>query len=74
MKIGFRKPSLKGRIAARTSFKRMWKSKARLPRGAGALRNPRKAAYNRVYKRTTRGVGCMMKKLIMASLLLVLRF
>lgn len=57
MKFGFRKPSIKKRIAARTSVKRMVKNSLGLkaPRGLGWLTNPKKAAYNRVYNRTSRG-------------------
>jgi hypothetical protein len=57
VKFGFRKPSLKKRIAARTSLKRVIRHRMGLkaPRGWGWLTNPRKAAYNRVYNRTTRG-------------------
>ena len=65
MKFGFRKPSLKKRIAARTSLKRAIRHRMGLkaPRGWGWLTNPRKAAYNRVYNRTTR--GCL--DLVMAA-------
>ena len=65
MKFGFRKPSLKKRIAARTSVKRAIRHRLgfKAPRGWGWLTNPRKAAYNRVYNRTTR--GCLV--LIMAA-------
>jgi hypothetical protein len=58
VKFGFRKPSIKKRIAARTSWKRVVRHSLGLkaPRGWGWLTNPRKAAYNRVYNRTT--VGC----------------
>jgi len=58
MKFGVRKPSLKRRVAARTSPKRFVRHKLGLkaPRGAGWLTDPKKAAYNRVYKRTTVGV------------------
>lgn len=60
MKIGFRTPSLKKRIAARTSLKRVARHSLgiKAPKGAGFITNPRKAAYNRIYSRTTRGVGC----------------
>lgn len=56
MKFGFRKPSLKKRIAARTSVKRAIRHRMglKVPRGWGWLTNPRRAAYNRVYNRTTR--------------------
>lgn len=59
MKTGFRKPSLKKRIAARTSWKRVVRHSLgiKAPRGWGWLTNPKKAAYNRVYNRTT--VGCL---------------
>jgi hypothetical protein len=55
MKIGFRTPSLTKRIAARTSWKRVVRQNLGLkaPRGWGWLTNPRKAAYNRIYNRTT---------------------
>jgi hypothetical protein len=57
VKIGFRVPSLKKRIRARTSWKRALRHRAGLkaPRGWGWVTNPKKAAYNRVYQRTTRG-------------------
>jgi hypothetical protein len=58
--VTYRKPffhirrlSLKGRIAARTSLKRMIRAKVRAPRGFGILTNPKKAIYNRVYRRRT---------------------
>lgn len=55
MKFGVRKPSLKRSFAARTSPKRIIKSKLGLkaPRGWGWATNPKKAAYNRVYNRTS---------------------
>lgn len=55
MKFGFRTPSLKKRIAARTSWKRIVRHSMGLkaPRGYGWLTNPRRALYNRVYHRTT---------------------
>jgi hypothetical protein len=45
------------RISARTSLKRYVRINLGLkaPRGWGWITNPRKAAYNRVYNRTTRG-------------------
>ncbi len=57
VRFGFRVPSLKKRISARTSLKRYARNSLGLkaPRGWGWLTNPRKAAYNRVYNRTTRG-------------------
>lgn len=63
MKFGFRMPSLKKRIAARTSWKRMVRHSMGLkaPRGWGWLTNPRKAAYNRIYSRTTFGLGDLFR-------------
>jgi len=58
--FGVRVPSLKKRLAVRTSVKRFVRHSRGLkaPRGWGWLTNPKKAAYNRVYRRTT--VGCCM--------------
>ena len=55
MKFGVRKPSLRKSIAARTSAARFVRHSLGLkaPRGWGWLTNPRKAAYNRLYSRTT---------------------
>ncbi len=55
MKFGFRKPSVRKRIGARTSWKRFVRHSLgiKAPRGYGWLTNPRKAAYNRIYNRTT---------------------
>ena len=48
---------VKKRIAARTSWKRIVRHSMDLkaPRGYGWLTKPRKAAYNRIYSRTSRG-------------------
>lgn len=66
MKIGFRIPSIKKRIAARTSVKRYIRHSMGLkaPRGWGWLTNPKKAAYNRVYNKTTK--GCMLSFVILS--------
>ena len=53
MKFGIRKPSIRRSIAARTSVRRMIRSKIRAPRGYGFITNPKKAAYNRIYNRTS---------------------
>lgn len=58
-----RTPSLKGRIAARTSIKRMVRAKVRAPRGFGFLSNPKKAVYNRLYRRRTVSVFTLLAKL-----------
>jgi hypothetical protein len=71
MKFGFRVPSLRKRIAARTSWKRVvrhrlgWKA----PRGMGWITHPRKFMVNKVYRRTTR--GCLMIFLLPALVTLV---
>lgn len=59
MRFGIRRPSLRKRFAARTSLKRMVRHSLGLkaPRGFGWITNPRKAAYNRIYNRTTVGLG-----------------
>lgn len=59
MKFGLRIPSLKKRIAARTSVKRYVRHSMgfKAPRGWGFLTNPKKAIYNRIYNRTT--FGCL---------------
>lgn len=66
MKFGFRIPSLRKRIAARTSLKRIVRHSLGLkaPRGWGWLTNPRRALYNRMYYRTT--VGCAVPLLAIA--------
>jgi len=55
MKFGIRKPSLNKRIAARTSWKRVVRHSMgfKAPRGFGWFTNPKRAAYNRIYNRTT---------------------
>lgn len=58
MKYGIRKPSLKKSLSARTTgrAKRTIK-KAIMPgygqKGMGWIRNPKKAAYNKIYNKTT---------------------
>jgi hypothetical protein len=65
MKFGIRKPSLRKSLAARTSVKRMVKNSLGLkaPRGYGWLTNPKKAAYNRVYNRTSISWASLLRKL-----------
>ncbi len=74
MKFGFRTPSLNKRIAARTSVKRIIRHSLgfKAPRGYGWLTNPKKAAYNRVYNRTTK--GCVPALLLMITLTFSLIF
>jgi len=68
MKFGIRKPSLNKRIAARTSAKRLIKNALgiRAPRGWGWITNPKKAAYNKVYNKTSK--GCLILILIIPIL------
>lgn len=62
MKLGLRIPSIQKRIAARTSLKRVVRHSLGLkaPRGWGWFTNTKKAAYNRVYNRTTFGCGTLI--------------
>ncbi|MDG6146264.1 hypothetical protein NF717_11495 [Lactococcus formosensis] len=58
MKFGMRKPSIKKSIKARTTGKAKRKvKKALIPgygkKGIGYIKNPKKAVYNKVYKKTT---------------------
>ena len=58
MKIGMRKPSIKKSIGARTTGKaKRAVKKAVIPgyekKGSGWIKDPKKAAYNKVYKKTT---------------------
>ena len=63
MKFGIRTPSLKRRIAARTSWKRVVRHSLGLkaPRGMGILTNPKKALYNKVYNKTSVSVDDLLK-------------
>lgn len=67
MKFGFRTPSLKKSISAKTTgaLKRKVK-KAITPgyskKGMGIL-HPKKAIYNKVYKKTTFGLGDILKSI-----------
>lgn len=66
MKFGMRTPSLKRSISARTTgrAKRAVK-KALIPgygnQGMGWITNPKKAAYNKIYRKTTFGLGDIFK-------------
>lgn len=58
MKFGMRKPSIKKSIKARTTGKAKRKvKKALIPgygkKGIGYIKNPKKAVYNKAYKKTT---------------------
>lgn len=66
MKLGFRTPSIKKSISARTTgrAKRALK-KSVIPgygkKGTGWLKNPQKAVYNKVYSKTTFGLRDLFK-------------
>jgi hypothetical protein len=70
MKFGFRTPSLRKRIAARTSIKRYVRHSLgfKAPRGWGWLTNPKRAAYNRVYNRTS--FGCVVPVIAFCAVML----
>lgn len=66
MKFGFRKPSLKKSFKARTAGKMKRKiKKAIVPgygkKGMGWIKNPKKAAYNKVYRKTTKSIFDLFK-------------
>ena len=67
MKIGIRKPSIKKSLKARTTgkLKRALKSEI-VPlynqKGTGIVKNPKKAVYNKVYKKTTFSIFDLFKK------------
>lgn len=66
MKFGMRKPSLKKSIKARTTGKaKRAIKKAIIPgygrRGSGWIKNPRKAAYNKAYRKTTFSIFDLFK-------------
>lgn len=73
MKIGLRIPNLNKRIAARTSVKRVIRHNLGLkaPKGWGWLTDPEKAAYNRIYNKTTRGCMLLLMGIPLLFMLLV---
>ena len=66
MKFGIRRPSIRKSIAARTSWKRYMRQSLGLkaPRGYGWVTNPKRAAYNRVYSRSTISFWSLLRKLL----------
>lgn len=65
MRFWLRKPSLAKMIWARTSPSRfiahsLW---VKMPRGYWFLRNPKKAAYNKIYYRSTFSIAGIIKAL-----------
>jgi len=57
MKFGFRIPNFNKRLAARNSIKRVLRHNLgmKVPKGMGWITNPKRAAYNRIYSRTSKG-------------------
>ena len=68
MKFGFRIPSITKRIAARTSVKRIIRHNLgfKAPRGMGWITDPKKAMYNKVYNKTSR--GCLVSVVFLFSM------
>lgn len=66
LKIGMRKPSIKKMISSRTSPKRFVRHNLGLkaPKGYGWITNPKKAAYNKIYNKTTFSLFDVVKKLL----------
>ncbi len=64
MKFGLRTPSLKRSLRARTSWKRAVRNAGlKAPKGAGWITNPKRAAYNRAYSRTSVSLWSLIRKL-----------
>ena len=61
MKFGFRTPSVKKRISARTTGRLKRSAKSVIPgygaKGMGLVKNPKKSLYNKVYHKTTVGTS-----------------
>ena len=74
MKFGFRIPSITKRIAARTSVKRIIRHNLgfKAPRGMGWITDPKKALYNKVYNKTSR--GCLVSVVLLLSMPIALAF
>ena len=67
----FRKPSFKKSLAARLSWKRAIRHRLGLKarRGLGVVTNPRRALYNRIYHRTTKGCGSRLMILLAVTII-----
>ena len=74
MKFGFRKPSLNKRISANTSTKRYVRHSlgVKAPKGYGFLTDPKKAAYNKVYNKTSK--GCLSSIILLATTFISIMF
>lgn len=67
MKFGMRKPSLKKSMKARTTGKLKRKAKGAInplygKKGTGWVRDPKRAMYNKVYRKTTFSIFDLFKK------------
>lgn len=77
MKFGPRKPSVKKRVKARTTGKAKRKIKSSInptygKKGSGWAKNPKRAAYNKTYNKTTK--GCLIPFLLIPFLSILLLF
>ena len=66
MKIGFRTPSIKKSVKARTTGKLKRKIKKNVipfygKKGSGIVKSPKKAIYNKVYNKTSFGLNDIFK-------------
>lgn len=66
MKFGMRKPSLKRMFRARTTGRAKRSMKKMLnpfygKKGVGAIKNPKRAVKNKVYRKTTFGISDLWK-------------
>jgi hypothetical protein len=68
MKLGFRIPSLTKRVAARASVKPIISHNLgyKAPKGLGWITNPKKAMYNKIYNKTSR--GCLLSGVFLLSM------
>ena len=69
MKVGVRKPSIKRSLRARTTgrVKRAVKRSINPlygKKGMGWINNPKKAAYNKIYHKTSIGLSDLIKKML----------
>ena len=69
MKIGFRTPSFKKSMRARTTGKLKRKIKKTInplygKKGMGYVKNPKRAIKNKIYHKTTFGLGDILRKLL----------
>lgn len=88
MKVGPRKPSLKRSVKARTTGKVKRQARSAInpvygKKGMGWVNNPKKAAYNKVYNKTTFSVfdlidentiGCGCGFIVFIIFIFVMRF